>query len=77
MSILVALLAVAANGANPESLPQAKKPAPAATACRDEQGRFRLHCLPKGTVKPSPGASGTIRHFPRDAVPAKAPKPPQ
>jgi hypothetical protein len=49
MSMLLALLVMAADGPPP---PRLHLKSPPATACRDERGRFRLHCFPKGTVKP-------------------------
>lgn len=78
MSLLIAILALSANPATPPSKPEAGA---AQNACRDAQGSFRLHCLPKGTVTPAPGSHSTIRNFPRDPdkakVPAKPTKQPQ
>jgi len=67
MMFWIAILALAANGAAaPPQVPKAK--AAASRECRDERGRFRLHCFPKGTVKPMPRETAGI---PSGANPAK------
>lgn len=49
MSLLLAIFAMAADGPPPSRLHLKSQPA---ATCRDERGRFRLHCFRKGTVKP-------------------------
>jgi hypothetical protein len=49
MSMLLAILVMTADGLPPPRLHLKSRPA---AMCRDERGRFRLHCFPKGTVKP-------------------------
>jgi hypothetical protein len=54
MSILIAILTLSANGTAAPPRTRVPEPRPS-HECRDERGRFRLHCFPKGTVKPMPG----------------------
>lgn len=61
MSILVAILALSANGAAAAPRTRVPEPRPG-HECRDERGRFRLHCFPKGTVKPMPGDALNVAH---------------
>lgn len=77
MSILIAILALSANGAAAPSRTRVPEPRPA-RECRDEQGRFRLHCFPKGTVKPMPGDMAEVpRKADSQETRAKRPKTPQ
>jgi hypothetical protein len=54
MSILLTALALSTSGTDAPLTIADKKAVPPAVQCRDESGRFRLGCFPKGTVKLMP-----------------------
>jgi len=62
MSILLTILALSTSGADASQVVADKKAAVPTVQCRDESGRFRLGCFPKGAVKAMPGRSTHESH---------------